>query len=360
MKNVIFTITIASLLLTIGACNKNGLPPVSHKSEMPDSAVDVYVSGSVVNQNNKLQAVYWKNGVLNKMGDSSYYSLGRSIAVAGNDVYVTGYKYSTLISNNIAVYWKNGIATNLGNGSNNSEAYGIAIQGNDVFIVGSDFNTATNTFEAVLWKNGVAAVLPGGTTASAVAVNGADVYVTGTTGSGNSLTAVYWKNGIASALPGGLQANAIAIKGNDVYIAGNMGNYAAGYWKNGVPALLSNTAVPQEFGYDVRGIATNGTDVYIAGSTMFTSAADSAYANSAGIVATLWKNSSPATFSANTLNNSGNAVFLYGTDVYFTTSGVNNGAGLFVSNYYKNSTAFQLSSGDAKGASPSGIVVVPR
>ncbi|HWZ15232.1 MAG TPA: hypothetical protein VNW95_08325 [Mucilaginibacter sp.] len=356
MKAKSLLLIMAGLMLCFAACKKNNLSTI-----VPNKSVDVYVAGAVRTANNKSEAAYWKNGAIVKLvTDSLSFSSAYGIGVHGTDVYAVGYIATPDFSTSNAVYWKNGVAIKLDNVSNFSEANGIVFQGTDMYVVGSVYNNALQSSQATLWKNGVPTVLAGGSTASAIAITGTDVYIAGVSGTGNNISATYWKNGVAATLTGGLQANAIAISGTDVYIGGNMFNGAAGYWKNGVATTLTNSGVANHAAYDVTGIASNGTDVYVTGSTFFTSAADAQYANSWGSLATFWKNTTPATISASPLNNVAAAVCIYGADVYIVNAGVNNGPDSFVANYWKNGTIVPLSAGGSKGASPGSIIVVAR
>jgi len=346
---------IAALTLSIAGCKKGSLD-----GGVSNTSYDVYVAGSIVSANNKIAAAYWKNGALIRLADSLTFSETRDIAVQGNDVYAVGDITSADYSTISAVYWKNGVETKLASTSNNAQAYGIAFLENDMYIVGGAFNSSMGAFQAMYWKNGVATVLSGGSIANAIAISGTDVYIAGVSGTGNDIKATYWKNGVATLLPGGLQANAIAVHGADVYVGGNMTNGAAGYWKNGVATQLTNSAVQNAAAYDVSGIALNGNDVYVSGSTFFISPADSLYANSYGSIATVWKNNVAVTLPANPLNNTAGGVSTDGANVYVSTEGVNNGPNDFVANYWINDKTVQLSSGGSKGASPGGIIVVPR
>jgi len=131
--------------------------------------------------------------------------------------------------------------------------------------------SGTNFLQAILWTNGVATELPSDEygTASAIALSGTDVYVSGSFRSaGNIFTAVYWKNKTATKLGDGLktsQGNAIAIAGTDIYVAGTVSPNdvtEAAYWKNGV---LTNLASGAYTSSEALGIAINGTDVYVCG-----------------------------------------------------------------------------------------------
>jgi predicted RecA/RadA family phage recombinase len=123
------------------------------------SGTDVYVSankhasfdGIVTYNYFKDTAMYWKNGtpVYIDQGDIT------AMAVAGDDVYLSGY-----INDTTAVYWKNGVRTIL---SPNALTTGIAASGSDVYVTGRENGNA------VYWKNGVKHILWTGS-ATAVAI----------------------------------------------------------------------------------------------------------------------------------------------------------------------------------------------
>jgi hypothetical protein len=154
--------------------------------------------------------------------------------------------YDNSIANNETVYWKNGAATELvvptpGNAYDyiSGSASGIAVNKNDVYVTGYAGG-------GKYWKNGAESDLPNGFSCypSAIAVNGNDVYLAGSidsTSPGAFSTATYWKNGQATALadnPGLSFAYSIALNGSDVYVGGAV-NGSAVYWKNGALVKLS-------------------------------------------------------------------------------------------------------------------------
>jgi hypothetical protein len=98
------------------------------------------------------------------------------------------------------VYWKNGVEIPLFTQTDGfNDARAIAVTRTDLYMTGIEvFNsTGQNVF---LWKTGFKMILTSpvnrGTKreGTGIAVAGADVYVSGNTGS----AAVYWKNGVAS------------------------------------------------------------------------------------------------------------------------------------------------------------------
>lgn len=211
--------------------------PTSRAFGIAVSNNDVYVCGY---DRRKGAAAYWKNGTITKLNtynsNDPNNTNARAIAVVGSDVYVAGYETNGTYT--VAKYWKNGKAINLSNGNNDAYATAITIVGNDVYVAG--YEKSGLTLIAKYWKNGTLANLSNGnfnTTASAITVVGTDIYVAGTENTTTTETAMYWKNGKSVSLGKGI-ANAIAVDGSDVYVAGSTGNTAA-IWKNGTAETFS-------------------------------------------------------------------------------------------------------------------------
>lgn len=116
------------------------------------SGTDIYAVGVVDNitsyrgpVNGTVLAVYWKNGVLIPLEDSTNYlhsSVAYAIKVVGADVYIAGGN----------CYWKNSQQFPL-NGIVWSIS-GIAVDGNDVYVSGSGPSSLSNISEVKYWKNG--------------------------------------------------------------------------------------------------------------------------------------------------------------------------------------------------------------
>ncbi|MHB8206234.1 hypothetical protein [Mucilaginibacter sp.] len=236
---------------------------------------------------------------------------------ATTDIYVAG------TANNKATLWKNGVATQLA--GLNSTAIKIAVNGNDLYVSGSVSDTGyTYNSYCAYWKNGVITKLNEGS-GYGVAVNGHDVYVTGyiINNSGQSIAAC-WKNGALSTFGQGY-VYGITISGNDVYMAGVTtgpnGAAIATYWKNNIPVT---------FGYGIAvDIAVQGSDIYVAGS----------YNDTSGY----WKNNVFVPVSGflaglNSISVSGNNVYLTGSELV---------SGIQYATYWKNGIATVLTNGFA-------------
>ncbi|MGN6395545.1 MAG: hypothetical protein ACTHMI_08265 [Mucilaginibacter sp.] len=137
-------------------------------------------------------------------------------------------------------------------------------------------STGANNYltNATIWKNGKPTILTNGlpdsrSIASAIAIKDNDIYIVGSTYSGNTKVACYWKNGVFVKLSNGTDTyvSAITIIGNDIYMAGSSvdkdGNQVATYWKNDVPTAYPR--FPAGARFEVTGIAVSGNDVYLSG-----------------------------------------------------------------------------------------------
>lgn len=281
-------------LFAVASCKKSNTPnPTPGLPQKKDT--DVYVVGDIVAKNGKQIAVYWKNGVLVKLTDSSQNSFALAIAISGNDVYISG-------SLGAPVYWKNGVVNGLPAGASTKS---IAVSGTDIYLISS------GTPDGLYWKNGTSVAATGNLSSViipyAITLNGSDVYVSGiSTLSDNATTvATYWKNGVEVQLSNTLSSGfGIAVDGNDVYVAGgpNSATPIAGYWKNGNRVDLASSF---SVAYD---IAINGSDVYVGGVNTLISGITG--------VACYWKNGVANNMVNGSLGSYAQAITLNGNDVY--------------------------------------------
>ncbi len=185
MKSYIPILFICLLL----ACHKEN----NSTKPQPQKEPDIYVTGYGKHDTVISGSLYWKNGFVEPL-PGGLYAMG--IAFIGKDIYVAGnanYVSPDGITSTEAVYWKNGVMTKLGNAP--SYANGIMTLGSDVYIVG--MAEVNNVSSAVYWENGILDTLSGmpNSVANAITASGDDIYIAGNAGT-NGSQAVYWKNGI--------------------------------------------------------------------------------------------------------------------------------------------------------------------
>lgn len=225
------------------------LPNCSSVSNITLSGTTVYASG----WDKMLNLAYWIGNTkytldnpYNLFPDMGVGSSGLTgIALSGPNVLVSG---SLSVSNRLGapanaldgdfgMVWANGNLSLLGKGGlpifNYHSTVGIAVAGADVYVAGRFPDT---THVGGYWKNRVwdnvnnGAFLP-----SSIITSGSDVYIAGATYTRNpvySQQAAYWVNGNLIQLTGSV-ATAIAVDGQDVYILGIDNNNKVVVWKNG-------------------------------------------------------------------------------------------------------------------------------
>jgi len=225
------------------------LPDCSSVSNITLSGTTVYASGWDKMHN----LVYWigntKYTLDNPYNLFPYMGVGSfgltGIALSGPNVLVSGSLYvenrpggpADALEGDFGMMWTNGKLNLLGKKAfpifNYNTTVGIAVAGADVYIAGRFPDT---THAGGYWKNGVwnninnGAFLP-----SSIITSGSDVYIAGATFTRNpaySQQAAYWVNGNLIQLTGSV-ATAIAVDGQDVYISGIDNNNNVVVWKNG-------------------------------------------------------------------------------------------------------------------------------
>lgn len=116
-------------------------------------------------------------------------------ATLATEIYAAGTSGDNVTG--LAKFWKNGTSSTLSNVS--SSATAIAVSGNDIYITGSKI--ANGDYMAMYWKNnadgGTFVSSSGPALASGIALVGNDIYVSGYEGKGPTYVATYWKNGVA-------------------------------------------------------------------------------------------------------------------------------------------------------------------
>jgi hypothetical protein len=358
MKQII---VILAMSIAFAACKKSPVTPIVP----PGGGTSVYVAG----YENKV-AQYWKNGTVVMLGDPALNTVINSIVVVGNDVYAGGYEINNNSSPvKVAKYWKNGTGVTLTDPagiSNVPEINSMAVSGNDVYAAGHERNSNSIGI-ARYWKNGTAVSLSGKSDSSraaminGIAVLGSDVYCAGyetvlRVDGGTTygvIVAKYWKNGTDIPLAGTsgfapTSASSIAVVGADVYIAGygsggvNIGQTAR-YWKNGALVILPTETINESA---ANAITVAGSDLYVAG-----------YEIIAGKrVAKYWKNGAVVKVTDGTHDAIANGIAVDGSDVYVAGYELDNSFN-YIAKYWKNGTAVPLTDG-SKVAIATSIVVV--
>lgn len=344
MKSRYLSLLIAGLTLTLSACKKE----FANHGTAPPLEADVYVAGFIGAQS---QAAYWKNGSLITLTQPGSNAFARSIAVNDNGVYAAGSMQGASGLN--AMLWFNGATTVLSDPSVNADAMSIAVSGSDVYVAGWQHDNTAGHNRALYWKNGTPTPLTGGLEANSIVISGGDVYVAGQTTGG---VAAYWKNGAITTLPEGNVANAITVAGTDIYVAGKSPVGSVLYWKNGTMTQLTDGPSNATAAW-VTGIAVSGENVYVAGGMPN---------GDAGLVPTLWKNTTPqmlpvpSNLSSTPSNNEATGIAVFMADVYTAGEVNNNTTHQYTSFYWKNGgTPMQLQD-NGVGATAYGIAVVQK
>ena len=176
---------------------------------------DVYVGGHSIRNGNTVGTV-WKNGVPTFL--TTGFSFVWDIYVSGNDVYTTGSIRNTGPGVGFVSYWKNDTAVLLGPGLGSGAGRSIVVAGDDVFVAGLEAN-AKSIQVAKYWKNGAPVGLSDGAyyaAANAIDVLGEDVYVGGLEYNAAGVpVAKFWKNGVPIAITDGSYAaviNSIVVR----------------------------------------------------------------------------------------------------------------------------------------------------
>ncbi|MBI2730287.1 MAG: hypothetical protein HYX40_05990 [Sphingobacteriales bacterium] len=355
---------IFMLVLALCSCKKELSKEGSNTNT--STQVDIYVAGAdTIEIAGYGIPVYWKNGkpVYYTDGTISYSGTtaeATSVAVVGNEVYMTGYAQfcGPFRCSDRGMFWKNGISEFL-----NLPDYprSLTVSNNDIYITGNSGYLDGTGGNAAYLKNGDKIDLPSGSTgamSTALAVSGTDVYVSGIGITGNIYNgpqnhiAKYWKNGNAMNLTDGshfAQAWSIAVSGNDAYVAGMEWNgrtyqdangnpdqkSVAKYWKNGNPVILSDGTEEAW----ANAITVSGADVYVAGTEWNGNPYQiqgSAYIYRKSI-ARYWKNGKVVNLTDGTEDAEAKSIAVSGTDVY--VAGTVNG----YATYWKNGVAVRLS-----------------
>ncbi len=270
----VFVIATSMTMAVISSCSKND----NIKEPLPIE-YDVYVAGyEVFDYNNT--AMLWKNGLpLYKLNN---FSMFYSVVVSNNNIFVAGIESNG--SNNVVNIWKNG-QTLYTLTDKPLQSWSVAVSGNDVYVTGNEYDeTEINKIVSTgkVWKNGQVLYTfsdkQQSTNAASIAVSDNDVYVAG---SENGI-AKLWKNGqvfyTLSDEQNYSSAISVAISGNDIYVAGNENvgyetiglNNAVKVWKNGQLLYKLANSYGSQYTY-ASSMFVSGNDVYVVGDEMIES-----------------------------------------------------------------------------------------
>jgi hypothetical protein len=234
-----------------------------------DFGLDVYNNDAyvtILEDNNPNQNRYWKNGIAITLNKGTFdIAEVDDIQVINGNVFASGSASRFATSEHKAVYWVNGVMNIVPNTSSSSYTEGIFVSGSDIYLAGKD------SLDDVYWKNGVKTILPvpspyNRVSANVLFVQNNDVYIAGShdflgqQGNGGYANASYWKNGVASIL-----TNYTSIKSAnllDVFVKNNV-VYTVGYLEDGPTSITplyyqNNVPVPLS-GFN------NTQDVYLGG-----------------------------------------------------------------------------------------------
>jgi len=304
----------------------------SSKSSPSISQTDAYIAGSWYDRKTgQTFAAYYKNGkpVVLKQGQGptqfSTVSLGRSIVLNDNDIYVAG-NILDAEGHSLAAYWKNEqfqpIPIKIDQYGNKQTSFvsGIEISNGNIFMFPCQPGTLD---EYYFFKNGQETNFPNEVPASVINdrvhfVSGNDVYVANSTDE-----AAYWKNGTKVTLdntlhhPNSVQVSSIFVSGSDVYVSGfksyaskgadNTNKQMALYWKNGQEVILS-TGTGRYATRSTRSIFVSGNDVYVAGMSTDPNTGES--------MAVYWKNGQEVVLAKGPTFTQALAIAVSGSDVY--------------------------------------------
>jgi hypothetical protein len=364
-RSIVFSIAVPCLT----ACGGNSVPT-------PPQPPDIYAVGAET-VGNLFKAVLWKNNVLTVLDSGIYGARAFSVAVANGNTYVAGFEGSPS-GNDVAVLWTNGVATTLTDGTGTGIAEGVAVSGADVYVVGYQvsFNQSLGSYvqAAMYWKNGSPIVLNSGLPtsgtsqfipnagATAIAVDGADIYIAGFVGAQtetapntytNEPIVTYWKNGVATSITSGLEyaaTSGITVQNGHVYVSGQLcatftpDCSVATLWTDGVASSLTPNLLSA-----ASGVAVSGSTVYASVNVADTTGNTAAMSTNGDFTALSTTNLS----AANCVTTSGGDVYVGGAE-----EGDADTVGISVAAYWKDGTVNYLT-GQSSPSTVYAMAVVP-
>ena len=244
MKNLTIVIILAAL--TLASCKKNDQPSLT--PEEPIGNV-LYIGGYIDDPNLFERPVYWKDGklVLLPLPENSKSGTVTGLQYANNTLYACGTYIDKTDGQRKGAIWKNGVFSKVAvpAGTNEVSIKDMVLSGGNIYLVGAAYPNAPICY----WKNNTVIAVNKeagtnfGSEASAISVDGNDVYLAGfvTSSDGNKTFPCYWKNGKRIDLPlsnnqSAGSVNDIIVRKGVVYASGEeefSNQHNALYWVNG-------------------------------------------------------------------------------------------------------------------------------
>lgn len=286
---------VGAILIGVGCMNPSGSPAGKEPALLFTGMVQTSSSDSSL----QLPA-YWKSGNLSVLPTGSQANgAAKSIAIAGNDIYITGFTQNgSLVDTQTPVYWKNGSLTTLPTTAVGPSSYGIAVgivvaSNGDIYVSGTVW-TSGGTPQPVYWKNGTLYKLPltGLANGTATAGHASEMIGFATDGtlvamgdlidpSTGQPDPVYWSNvngatATVNQLTYGTETNSVGghvteinwwststtyILGCDLDSSGS--SLAPDYWVHGTLAQLPTGSYSTGNCWDIE--SPNGVDLYVTG-----------------------------------------------------------------------------------------------
>jgi hypothetical protein len=243
---------------------------VSKANNIFVSGADVYVSGTFNDGVNDV-ACYWKNGTRVILDAGAGPSDATSIYYDGTHLYAGGF-YESTGHDYIACLWIDDVRIDLGVAGTNSSVNSILVVGEMVYAAGHVANMPTYLKYNVTTKTVVSTIVAQSEgMLYGIAMNGPDIYLSGTTSDGTALIGAYWKNDVITEVtkaPDYAEIIGIALDKTGIYVAGTLsvGEDLAPkpmYWKDGVSVPVT-TRNADDLGA-LTGIQVVDGDVYTTG-----------------------------------------------------------------------------------------------
>jgi hypothetical protein len=236
---------------------------ISKGSAVKGQSFRYYEVFVLLNQHGIKNAIkLWRKNKIESISDGTIYASCSSFKVVGNDIYVAGSIFDDAALHYVAAYWKN-ISAHVLTPDSIGMATAIGVDGNNVYVAGIEANG--QKFMGKCWKNGDATVLSenvnGVDGIYGLDVSDGNVYVGGNEVKNGRVVATYWKNAEAVQLSSSEGRNTslhdLNVFESNVYATGididpdsAKGNLIL--WKNGASKVLATQSTIFVSGMTVR------------------------------------------------------------------------------------------------------------